>query len=437
MKRGHLSPKVNINLFLVLFLFTILFIPFISAIDITLSKENYQPRETLQAEIIGNFVSLTADNILLYEQGVPRSTPAISDLTYQDNTYYFYAILPNKQANFSLKIENAEYYDQENIISDTITKDFEIKTTNQSSLQINPGFIVSEESFSINVKSLNENQDVKLDFENITQTHTIIQEDEKTIELTSIKKQSSTLKIDDYNIPIFITSEPITPPIPQSRDLKFTPTELTAKVISNQDYFFRVILENIGNKNLTNLQFSSDIATIIEPSVIPLINSKTKEFINLTVKVPETQDNFTGEITLTYLDNTQQLKLPILFEIIETQEEINLTPTETPVGLNCDEFGIICDSDEICDGSITKSLQGNCCIGNCIVEPEPSNYGMIFLGILILLVVAFFGFIIYRRFKKKKIKTPEQLLKEKSEKYSKRIQPQQPPAEVRGKLDRI
>lgn len=62
--------KKSISLLFVL----LLVIPAISAVDIKLSKASYQPQETLQAEITGNFVSLANENILIYEQNTPRSS---------------------------------------------------------------------------------------------------------------------------------------------------------------------------------------------------------------------------------------------------------------------------------------------------------------------------------------------------------------------------
>ena len=82
-----------------------------SSIKIDLLKESYQPQETLLVTINGNFFSLAKENINIYKQGIPKLTPVISGLTKQNNIYYFYAVLPNQEGNFSLKIENVEYTD--------------------------------------------------------------------------------------------------------------------------------------------------------------------------------------------------------------------------------------------------------------------------------------------------------------------------------------
>ena len=183
-------------------------IPTILAIEISLSKTSYQPQETLQAEITGNFISLNSENILVYKQDAVHSTPVISDLTKQGDIYYFYAILPNQEGNFSLKIENSQYIEAGQTKTDTIIQDFILKKTNESALSINPGFIIASEDFSIKVKSLNNNQDVSAELESTQETKNIslIQDSEKTLSFSISATESikTNLKINDYNIPVFI-----------------------------------------------------------------------------------------------------------------------------------------------------------------------------------------------------------------------------------------
>jgi len=198
--------KKSISLLFVL----LLVIPAISAVDIKLSKENYNPQGTLQAEITGNFISLSLENILIYEQNTPRSQPVDSDLTKQGNIYYFYAILPNQQGNFSLKIENARYTDSGVEKTTPVIKEFKIKITNESSLQINPGFILTSSDFSIKVKALNSNQDITATFNQQSQNFSLIEDLQKDISFTiSDLNGKYDLKINTYTIPVFIIEKTI------------------------------------------------------------------------------------------------------------------------------------------------------------------------------------------------------------------------------------
>ncbi len=193
------------EIIILLFLFLI---PSIIAIETSLSKDSYNPQELFQAEITGNFISLTSENILIYGSTAVHSTPVISDLTKQGDTYYFYAILPNQQGNFSLKIEDSQYMEAGKIKTQTITKDFIIKQTNDSALSINPGFIVTSEDFTIKVKALNNNQEISAILESTSETKdfSLIEETEKTITFLIQTQETKTtnLKINDYNVPVFI-----------------------------------------------------------------------------------------------------------------------------------------------------------------------------------------------------------------------------------------
>ena len=186
-----------------------LIIPGLLALDVSLSKTSYQPQETLQAEITGNFINpLTIENIFLYKEGVPRPTPVISDLAKFKNTYYVYLVLPNQEGNFSIRIENAKYTEAGMEKTDTIIKEFEIKKTNQSVLQINPGFVITDKDFSIKVKSLYSNQDISLIFNGETKNISLIEDSEESVKFSVINAgEENILKVNDYEIPVFIFSK--------------------------------------------------------------------------------------------------------------------------------------------------------------------------------------------------------------------------------------
>ena len=191
---------------LLILLLSMMIVPLIHAVDISLSKTSYNPSETLQVEITGSFTSLKSENILIYEGDTPRSQPVISGLTKQGSIYYFYAVLPTQQGNYSLRIKDAQYIESGQTKSDTITKEFTIKQTNQSHLQINPGFIITSEDFEIKVRSLNSNQEISTAFSGITDSYSLIEEVQKTLEFSIISAEygKSILTIGSYSIPVFM-----------------------------------------------------------------------------------------------------------------------------------------------------------------------------------------------------------------------------------------
>jgi hypothetical protein len=166
----------------ILVLFAVLAMPLFSAVEVKLSKNIYYPQETLQAEITGNFIdALTKDNLLIYKQDIPRSSPIISDLTKQGEIYYFYAILPNQEGNFSLRVENLRYIESGVEKTTAIVKEFEINKTNQSALQINPGFVKTCEDFSVKVKSLAGNQQITSELRGESKNYSLIEDVEKEL----------------------------------------------------------------------------------------------------------------------------------------------------------------------------------------------------------------------------------------------------------------
>ena len=337
--RQHLLIPLPILIkmrFKYLLILLILLIPTISAIEISLSKTNYNPQETLQAEITGNFISFISENILIYKGDAVHSTPTISDLTKQGNTYYFYSLLPTQEGNYTLKIENSKYTESGKTTTETITKDFTINRTGESVLSINPGFIITSEDFSIKLKSLNNNQEVLAELEstNDFKNLSLTQDSEQTLSFSISTEKSliTNLKINDYNIPVFI--------------LKKT--------------------EIINNTNQTN---QSEIDPT-DPDV-PKINIENK-----------------------------------------TEEEIG--------ELYCVDIGYKCEENEKCEGEIVSSLDGSCCVGECIEEKQ-TNYGWI-IGIVLLVIVGALIWFFYSKYGKRQApKSTEDILKDKSDSFGDRM----------------
>lgn len=340
--------KKSISLLFIL----LLVIPVISAVEIKLSKTSYYPQETLQAEITGNFISLANDNLLIYEQNTPRSQPVISDLTKQGEIYYFYAILPNQEGNFLLKIENAKYTELGVEKTTTITKEFTIIRTNASFLQVNPGFVKTTTDFSIKVKALNSNQNINTIFNQQSQNFSLIEDMQKTLSFSiSGLTGKSDLKIDSYTIPVFII---------EKTDLNIT-----------------------------------------------LINQTNQTNINQTMNISD-------------LNKTQ------ITDYIQ-----NLGETES---LSCYDIGKICLDNQECDGETIPSLEGSCCIGNCI-EESGSHTGTIIGIVLLIIVILFVGFIYWKSKKKQKPKSTDEILKDKEKQFQERMKEQS--HEVIGSLGKV
>ncbi len=430
MKRG----KIFILILTILVIFPLLAPPSVSAVEIVLTKDSYNPQETLQAEITGSFVSLKLNNILIYKQGIPRPMPVISDFIKQEDIYYFYAILPNQEGNYSLVIENSEYTDLGQLKTDEIIKDFTIKRTNQSALQFNPGFILTNKGFFIKVKSLNSDEDANLILEQTGESKDIslVKDIERTVRFSAPKIPGKiNLKINSYNIPVFTTQDSqvdLTNP-----ELVFSPSKIQGKIVSGESYFFKVLLENIGDENITNITFSSDLNALIKPSKLDL-NINEQEFLNITILVSkEAENNLLGEIKANF--GNKSSSLDVSFELVENNTDVDLNGTSYTNKLKCEEIGKECGYDEDCDVGWAPSLDSSlCCKGECVKQKE-SDYTWI-IGVAILVgCFAVIGFFFYKM-RKQKSKSTEEILNEKAKKFQEKMKPRLTSSEVSGNLGR-
>jgi len=454
---------------LMILLSFLLVVPFISAIDVSLSRASYEPGELLQAEITGSFISFEPENILIYEQGKVHSTPVISDLTRQENRYYFYAILPHAEGNYSIKIEDTDYTQAGQIKTDTITQNFTIKRTNRSALSIVPGFVLTSEDFDITFKSLYGDLQVtaSLDATGDSQTVSLVEDAEEilTFSISGISEPTFlsvtydedvgeseeteesggflsglfggdtevTLSPQGYNIPIFVIGKKQTPPTEpvEKTELRFVPEALTGKVTSS--HAFKILLENSGTTNITDIEIASDSNITLGETSIDLIEPSEQVILPLVIPEDlEVGEVFLGIITASFEDT--QILFPFSFEITESERDIEIIIDTADETLGCDDLGgTICREGETCNLDTEPSIDGPCCTGIC-QEVKKSNTGII-IGILIIVVVIGIVVFFYLKGKKKlKPKSTEEILKAKEEKFGERMKGA--PGEISGGLGR-
>lgn len=358
--------KKSINLLFVL----LLIIPVISAVEIKLSKDTYHPGETLQAEITGNFISLSQDNLLIYEENTPRAQPVISDLTKQSSIYYFYAMLPNQEGNFSLRIEDARYTESGVEKTNSIIKEFKIIRTNKSILFFKPGFIETSADFSIKLKSLTGNQQITAELGSQVKNYSLIEDIEKQADFSV-----SNLPFGKNELKLIYASE--------------TSSGFFSSSTTQQYYTIPVFVieKTIVNNTLTNL---------------------TNRTINQTINISDLNDS-------------------------EIEDYIEGLGNDTE-SLSCYDIGESCLENEECDGNVIPSIEGGCCIGDCI-EQKKSSWGTIIGIILIILVLGFVVFVYLKSKKKQKPKSTDDILKEKEGEFQRRMRDES--SEVVGRLGKV
>jgi len=312
---------------LILLAFLILILPLISAVEIDMKTE-FNQGETLMVEISGNFLEyLEKENIFFYREHV--KIPLDYDIAKIDNKYYVYAQLGDKEPNnYSLRIENTRYMQGVNIVEEDIIKNFVI-TDNLVDFKINPGFIIADEAFVIEVQNL---RDFKIEID--------ISENETT---TGKSFFESLFSLETFEPDI----------------------ELFSGEIKNLEF-------DLGNEtSFSFIELKTENVTYKIPVYI---------FVIKTIETEE--QNKSEEETTTEEDEE------ITPDSEEEEDEIEIVSTKTCA----EENGTICGDNEKCNGTIIQARDATCCLDTC-EEIKKSNTGKILgwsMVVIILLVVIWF-----------------------------------------------
>jgi len=403
----------------------LLLVSSVSAVEISLTKESYMPGETLQGEIEGIFPNgLSAENIFFYRE---RNIPVEYDLIKLGNKYIFYALLPQKEGNYTMKIKNALYETDTGISNEEIVKEFTISSLNQTNktiISFNPGFIVAKDDFYIIVKS-SENTIITTTFMNETQAIPLTRNIEKKVyfSISGITNYTETsIQLQEYSIPVLIfpKSSAIPAPIEES-NLRFNPLEITAVLMKSELYSFSVALINFGEENLSNILLEYPNASLnvgLSSEIIPELESKEREFVNITFSSAK-EGNFSGEIIASAENYSAELHYD--FQITEDRTKVDLNNASTYTeDKTCSELnGKVCGADEVCSIPIILTTDGSCCKGECNAKKKEGSSTWIY-GIIILLVVAAGLFLFWLRMRKQQRK-PMDILKAREKRFQERM----------------
>ena len=421
--------KVNILLVLL-----VLVLPLVSAININI-KSNYLQGETLLGTIEGNFLTpLTQENFYFYSDR--SQIPLIFDVVKIQDKYYFYALLPVEERNYTLLIKDANYFENGRENKGDLEKNFSV-LGNVTDFSVSPGFLVIKNESTLTVKSLNSVLSVSAKLLNSSQTLNVPAGQEKKLLFSASGIKNFTLAEIEisalntkYLIPVAIISQsnPTSENITETEKFRFSRDRLNYSVYEKNETIFKIYLENLNNIVIKNIKINfsgelEDVITLNPDSIDELKENDHKEIeirINAPIakryygKISASAGNFSTETYLTINSFTKNETLPP-------------QPSPYPEKQSCSDLnGILCLSDTKCSGIIQDSSDGDCCIGTC--EKATSYIGHI-IGIIIILIVAGGLFFLWRRSKKGKI-TSLDVLKKREASFEDKIQNR----EIRGNL---
>lgn len=245
--------------------------PFVFALQVEMDK-SFDKGEILFAKISGNFVKpILQKNIFLYREHV--RTPFEPYITKINENYYIYAIIPEKPfGNYSLVIENAEYYTGTQTSDKNIEKEFFL-TNKTADFSVDKGFVLAEQTFYIKVQNLKSypiiiNINTKSD--SLGNLKPILENSNSSISLSSgeIKKiyfkpinfekfENAEIALyssnnTSYNIPVQIIESVASSKI--EKTLNFDSSDLNLSISTNSTNRSKIIyLKNTGEQEINNI----------------------------------------------------------------------------------------------------------------------------------------------------------------------------------------
>lgn len=425
----------------------VLSLSLISALEINLEKQTFQPRETFQATLTGNILdTIDEQDVIFYkEKDGHVKIPLFQDITKIGDTYYIYAVLSEDERDYTLKIKDVYFSELGETKTEDLIAYFNV-SGEPADFNINPGFIITNKDFFIYAENnLNAELEVTAEFSDSTQTISIPASQQKKVEFSidSLNQTTQTTikftsKNTSYEIPAYIVTE--TSPgqtLIEEKEFTFNPSALESTFEKDQNYALTTSLINLGQTDITDITITiseelQDFLTI-DPVQIDVIEPIELQEISLTFVASETR-NFSGELIATSGELTTELNL-----FFEVGEDVTVTSSFSESktcaelgGTKCEEQGQVCN---IRNSEVTIGSDGGaCCLGECI---EEGAFQVNWIAIVIIIIVlAIIGFFVLTRMKKPSVKSPEEILKERSKKYSERVKSQPQPKQIRGRLTR-
>src|SRR3989344_2324748 len=429
---------------ILLFFGILLSISLISAIEIKSQKTTFSQGETVLFSIDGDVISpIIKEDIGFFEEHVQK--PFFYDVSRIGNMYYIYTITPYRAADYSIRIENVYYKENNEFISGSLQLNFSVSNST-ADFYVSPGFTTSNKDFSIFLSN-NKNSDLDISY---ASSENSSNENSSLNSITISKQQSKSLSIDisefkkttitnllvksagiSYSLPVYIiknntgingnfSNPPVSNVTIQKTNFKFTISLLNETLTRGDSYNYSLPLLNIGNKPITEINISvSDTLKdfiILSETNIKIIPVSSEKEILFTIN-PKKSGNYSGYIMAE--SGNKSLILPITLFIGEKVVPISSVKGEK----SCAELGgKVCSfqSGQIC--SIPNKVSSDnsfCCLGECIANtPDPTNKGSnkIYIGAFILIILLIIGFLFWKYKKAKSL--DKDILNDKVKKFS-------------------
>lgn len=399
-------------------------------------KNSYKLGETLIMSVSGNFLEkISSDSVKFYSGRL--YVPMETGVSKIGTTYYIYSVLPDKEANYTLIIENVKYKELDKEISKDLKFNISV-SGNYTDFSISPGVVVSNKDFNIKIKTKLNPAKIKYSSNSNSQEISLNADTERVISFSAnnFPKNLSILNFESgstkYSVPVYITNSSS---YNEDSVLLFSEKEYSFFALAEEYFQFEINVINNGWSNLTNItitQENLDNLVNISDNFIFSLSPKTSKKIILTV-YSEDEKVTSGKIIAKSgnLSYSSMVNLNVTEDKKEFQEIIN--QTQGTQLLSCVEMnGNICKSEESCDSLSQNrySSDGICCLGKCTTQTKPSSSKTIII-LVSLIVLGVIGFFVYKKMKTNRI-SAKNILKKTENEYEERFKPK----ETSGNLSR-
>lgn len=370
--------------------------PLVSSISTTMLP-SYDGSETMIIEIQGNILEPLEMSDIVFR----RAHVAIAvdyDIRRILDKYYLYAQVPSNPNNYTLYINNIATTVNGQNQRINFNQTFEVKN-NLTDYSINPGFIVSNQDFSISIES-NLDQQTTISSNFPEEMAITLNPGMNNINFNIAQKSSGfyLATIGKYQVPIFITNTQISQ---EPISLTVYPKIFRETLKINSPKTYNISIKNQGLQAIDQIYFAYDQSLFLISN--QSISLQSNESINISVSLI----NLTRDISETiFVAKDSEILGNISFQIAFTQNDSQVTNSSNPEYYCSELGGKFCSASEICSSSV-QTLDGSCCVGTCSLQEESSSSSWI-LYLLIVLAIIVLAFV-YLKYKKTKLPKPKDL----------------------------
>ncbi len=404
---------------------------------------SYSPKETLIIKISGEIVEpIESDQVIFKRNNI--FVPVEYDVQRLGETWYVWAIAPEITGNYTFILDNIVSASGNGVKQEDYQKGFQV-TGNLSDYNIDPGFILSDEDFSIDVNVLAaEAQTISISFSSSEEK--ILQPGTTSLDFFISDASYTglhTISIGKYQVPSYL----IVAGMDQINQTVNTTNSSNTNATNSTSQNTTLSTNMTGNTTNISTTVDSDILSV-EPSYIQRLlhkeaKSSTYSFIVRNPTLTNYKDieiiyngslfdieedefnlkageNYTFTLILgkypgydlrerVYINTTNvTLEIPFFVRYTENVSDVAIFYGELDQNASngikrkttyfCSELGgVVCSTSSSCSGEALNSKEGSCCLGIC-QQPESGGYGWVgwIIGAIAVLAVIY----LYMRYKK-------------------------------------